>query len=66
VRSSALILAVLLFTGCASDGGSMGIGAHGKDSTLSENDVEALYLFKISTENNHITIHSGGKVELKL
>ena len=66
MRSSILILAVLLFTGCASDGGSMGVGAHGQDSTLSDNDLELLYLFKVNTQMNTTNIHSGGKVELKL
>ena len=61
-----MLAMAIAFTGCASDGGSMGVGSHGQDSTLSDNDLEGLYLFKIDTQNNVITIHSGGKVELKL
>ena len=54
----------LAFTGCASDGGSSSMGSHGKESTLSENKLEGLYLFKIETNQNVITIHSGGDAKV--
>ena len=53
-----------LMTGCASDGGSASVGQHGKDSTLSENKLEGLYLFKIETNQNVITITSDGDVKV--
>ena len=58
------LLAILAFTGCASDGGSASVGQHGKDSTLSENKLEGLYLFKIETNQNVITITSQGDAKV--
>ena len=59
-----MLAMVIAFTGCASDGGSMGVGTHGKDSTLSENKLEGLYLFKIETNQNVITITSQGDAKV--
>ena len=58
------IFIMALMTGCASDGGSATVGQHGKDSTLSENKVEALYLFKIETNQNVITITAHGDAKV--
>ena len=58
------IFFMALMTGCASDGGSASVGQHGKDSTLSENKLEGLYLFKIETNQNVITITSDGDVKV--
>ena len=54
----------LAFTGCASDGGSSSMGTHGKESLLSENKIEGLYLFKIETNQNVITINSQGDAKV--
>jgi len=53
-------------SGCASDGGSATIGQHGKDSTLSGNKLAGLYLFKIETNQNVITITSEGDARVGL
>ena len=54
----------LAFTGCASGTNSM--GSHGKESTLSDNQIEGLYLFKIETNQNVITIHSGNDAKVAI
>ena len=59
----AVIFAAAAFTGCASDGGAS-VGPNGKDSTLSENKLEGLYLFKIETNQNVITITSQGDAKV--
>jgi len=53
-----MVLSVLM-VGCASDGGSMSVGEHGTDSTLSHNRVEGLYLFKIAVDQRSLTVTSG-------
>ena len=58
-----LVVAMLLFSGCAS-GGPSSVGGHGKDSTLSENKLEGLYLFKVETNQNVINIRSGGDAKV--
>ena len=57
------LLVIAGLSGCASDGGAS-VGTHGKDSTLSENKLEGLYLFKIETNQNVITITSDGDVKV--
>ena len=58
-----MLAMAIAFTGCASDGGAS-VGTHGKDSTLSENKLEGLYLFKIETNQNVITITSQGDAKV--
>ena len=58
-----LVVISFLFVGCAS-GGPSSVGGHGKDSTLSENKLEGLYLFKVETNQNHINITSGGDAKV--
>ena len=57
-------LGALLLSGCAGGSGASNIGPHGTDSMLSGNKVEGLYLFKIETNQNVITVHSGGDVKV--
>ena len=52
-----------IFVGCAS-GGPNSLGSHGKDSTLSENKIEGLYLFKVETNMNQINITSHGDAKV--
>ena len=61
-----LLLLPLLLVGCASDGGSTTIGQHGTDSTLSDNKIDGLYLFKIDTQMNTINVTSRDMVRIKL
>jgi len=63
IYATAALTAILL-SGCAGGGGPSSIGSHGKESTLSENKLEGLYLFKIETNQNVITIHSGGDAKI--
>ena len=51
-------------SGCAGGSGASSVGPHGTDSMLSDNKVEGLYLFKIETNQNVITVHSGGDVKV--
>ena len=61
-----LVMSMLMFEGCASDGGSSTVGPNGRESTLSDNKIEGLYLFKIETNQNQITVRSGGNVKVGL
>ncbi len=61
-----IMMLVLGLNGCASDGGSATVGAHGTDSTLSENKLEGLYLFKVNTQMNTINVTSRDMVRIKL
>ena len=61
-----LLLIPLVLVGCASDGGSTTVGQHGTDSTLSENKLDGLYLFKIQTQMNTINVTSRDMVRIKL
>ncbi len=63
---TAAMVVVLGLSGCASDGGSATVGAHGTDSTLSGNTIEGLYLFKVQTEMNTINVNSRDMVRIKL
>ena len=60
-----LAVLALAFTGCAS-GGPNSVGSHGKESLLSENKIEGLYLFKIETNQNVITVHSQGDAKVAI
>ena len=60
------IVMVAGLSGCATDGGSMSVGPHGTDSTLSNNKIEGLYLFKIETNQNVITVTSQGDAKVSL
>ena len=60
---SLLAVGVLALNGCASEGPST-VGSHGKESLLSENKLEGLYLFKIETNQNVINITSGGDAKV--
>ena len=59
-------LALMLgLNGCAMGRSAVSpIGSHGKESTLSDNKIEGLYLFKIETNQNNITVHSGGDAKV--
>jgi len=61
---SAMIAAIAL-SGCTS-GGPNSMGSHGKESLLSENKIEGLYLFKIETNQNVITVHSQGDAKVAI
>jgi len=60
------VLAMLMLNGCAAgtNGVSAPLGAHGKESILSDNKIEGLYLFKIETNQNNITVNSGGDAKV--
>jgi len=64
VKLSLLTLAVFIFTGCAGGNGPSSIGSHGKESLLSENKIEGLYLFKVETNQNVINITSHGDAKV--
>ena len=57
------VTTMFLFVGCASEGPNS-MGSHGKESLLSENKIEGLYLFKIETNQNVINIRSGGDAKV--
>ena len=57
---------VLGLSGCASDGGSTRVGQHGIDSTLSENAIEGLYLFKVETNMNTINVTGRDSIKVKI
>mgnify|MGYP000651504932 CR=1 FL=1 len=61
-----ILLLPLLLMGCASDGGSAQVGQHGTDSTLSDNKIEGLYLFKVETNMNTITVSGRDSVKVEL
>ena len=54
----------LWLSGCAGGNGPSSIGSHGKESMLSENKIEGLYLFKIETNQNVINITSHGDAKV--
>ena len=58
------ILAIFTLAGCASGTGGTSVGPHGTESTLSDNKLEGLYLFKIETNQNHLNITSRGDVKV--
>jgi len=60
-----VLLFGLMLSGCAS-GGPNSVGSHGKESLLSENKIEGLYLFKIETNQNVITVHSQGDAKVAI
>ena len=59
------LMTLIVMNGCAS-GGSSSMGTHGKESLLSENKIEGLYLFKIETNQNVITVHSQGDAKVAI
>ena len=61
-----LLLIPLVLVGCASDGGSTRVGQHGTDSTLSENAIEGLYLFKVETNMNTINVTGRDSIKVKI
>ena len=67
MKKTALFTAIAIaLSGCAGGAGPNSMGSHGKESTLSDNKIEGLYLFKINTQMNTINVRSGSSVELKL
>jgi len=62
------VMAVIMLglSGCSGDGGPNTVGSHGTDSTLSDNKLEGLYLFKIEANTNTLNVHSGGDVKVGL
>ena len=65
IKILSAISCLVLLSGCASDGGAS-VGPHGKDSTLSDNKLEGLYLFKIETNQNTINITSHGDAKVAM
>ena len=61
-----MILGTLGLSGCSGDGGPNHIGTHGTDSTLSDNKLEGLYLFKIESNNITMNLRSDGDVKVSL
>ena len=61
-----MALVASLLVGCASDGGSTRVGQHGTDSTLSENAIEGLYLFKVETNMNTINVTGRDSIKVKI
>lgn len=61
-----ILLLPLLLVGCSSGTGGTNVGPHGTESTLSDNKLEGLYLFKIETNQNHVNITSRGDVKVAL
>ena len=51
-----MFLLVPFFVGCATDGGPNNIGDRGQESTLSNNNVQGMYLFKIETNQQQYSI----------
>jgi len=60
-----VLLFGLMLSGCASEGPNS-MGSHGKESLLSENKIEGLYLFKIETNQNVINVHSGNDAKVSI
>jgi len=58
------LIAILILAGCSSGTGGTNVGPHGTESTLSDNKLEGLYLFKIETNQNHLNITSRGDVKV--
>ena len=61
-----IVLTASLLVGCSSGTGGTSVGPHGTESTLSDNKLEGLYLFKIETNQNHLNITSRGDVKVAL
>ena len=60
-----LALVMVGLNGCAvGKSVSAPFGAHGKESILSDNKIEGLYLFKIETNQNNITVNSGSDAKV--
>jgi len=56
----------LFLTGCATDGGVSPMGAGAKEETLSNNSIKGMYLFKIESNTNNITVNSRGDGKVSL
>ena len=61
------LFAIFGLNGCAMGrGANATIGSHGKESILSDNKLEGLYLFKIETNQNNITVTAQGDAKVGL
>jgi len=61
----ASIAAIFAFGGCATDGGVSPM-THSKEETLSNNSVKGMYLFKIESNTNNITVTARGDGKVSL
>jgi len=59
------LLLPLLLSGCAMDGATAPM-THSKEETLSNNSVKGMYLFKIESNTNNITVNSRGDGKVSL
>jgi len=65
IKWTIAIAMIMILSGCAAEGPNS-MGSHGKESTLSGNKIEGLYLFKIETNQNVITVNSGNDAKVAI